>query len=87
MEDLAHCVADSHYGGGMHKGFRCRNEPKKLKGKRKKLCWPLMETLLIFSLNKRDTHLATLVQRSMWRVRQPVSSEPPFVLKTPRANT
>lgn len=71
----------------MHKGFRCRNEQKKLKGKGKKLCWTLMETSLIISLNKRDTHLATLVQRSMWRVGQPVSSAPPSVLKTPRDNT
>lgn len=86
MEDLVHCVADSHYGGGMHKGFRCRNEPKKLKGKGKKLCWTLTETLLILSLNKRNAHLATLVQRSMWRVGQLASSAPPSVLKTPRAN-
>lgn len=59
-------MAESHYGGGVDKGFRYRNEQKKLKDIGKKLCRTLEETPLILFLNKRDPHLASLVQRRMW---------------------
>lgn len=58
MQDLIHYVAESHYGGGVDKGFRYRNEQKKLKDIGKKLCRNLEETPLILFLNKRDPHLA-----------------------------